>query len=494
MPIHPVHTTDSAADSVPAYCADHSGKSWIEEEMEGCEFRDERLARRARIIIERLAGRIGGSIPAACRDWAATKAAYRFFSNESVSEADILGGHFAATRERIAAHDGPVLILHDTTEFIYKREADASGPGLLHRYPKGRDAHGKLREVTVRGILMHSSLVLTPEGLPLGLAAVKFWTREKFKGCNALKKKINPTRVPIEEKESHRWLENLRQSSTLAAAPGDCVHIGDRESDIFELFCAVEEIGTRFLVRTCVDRLSGDGTHTVAAGMVEASVRGLHRIRFVDRKGTQHEAVLELKYRQMEILPPAAKQKRCPVLRLTVIHATERGTPQGREPIQWKLLTNLPVHTRAEAIEKLDWYALRWKIETFHKILKSGCKAEESKLRSTERLASFIAVCCIVSWRVFWLTMLRRIAPDAPAEVALTETEIQILDALTKPPPAATPGQKDLTHYLLILAKLGGYLARANDPPPGNLVMWRGITRLTEIHLGFLLASKLVGN
>jgi len=111
---------------------------------------------------------------------------------------------------------------------------------------------------------MHSSLGVTTEGLPLGLAAIRFWTRRKFKRTTAPKRKINPTRVPIEQKESIRWLENLRQSTDLLADPRRCVHIGDRESDIYELFCLAEEVGTHSLVRTCVDRLAGDGNHTIA--------------------------------------------------------------------------------------------------------------------------------------------------------------------------------------------------------------------------------------
>jgi hypothetical protein len=469
-------------------------KSWIEEEMEGCEFRDRRLANRARKIIERMAGKIGGSIPAACQDWASTKAAYRFFSNETVSEAEILGGHFAATRERMAAMDERILLLHDTTEFSFKREADAASLGLLHRYPLGTDAFGNTREITLRGILMHSSLAVTTEGLPLGVAAIKFWTREKFKGCNALKRKVNPTRVPIEEKESYRWLENLRQATELGPAPGDCVHIGDRESDIYELFCVAKELGTHFLVRTCVDRLAGEEGGTIAQEMAETPVRGVHRITFKDRKGVEHEAELELKFRQIEVHPPKGKQDRYPALALSVIHAQERGTPEGRERIEWKLITNLPVRSRAEAIEKLNWYALRWKIEVFHKILKSGCKAEESKLRNSERLANFVAVCCIVAWRVFWLTMLRRTAPDAPACVALTETEVKILDAVVKPLPREVRPSTTISDCLLKLARLGGYLARAGDPPPGNLVIWRGLSRLNDLHLGYLLGREDVGN
>ncbi len=234
------------AESVPS-------SRWVNQETEGCKFSDKRLGRRFNTLVEELSDCIGGSIPFACQDWANTKAAYRFFSNSRVSEADILGGHFDSTRSRFDAASGLTLILHDTTEFSYERES-ARGLGLITHACMGRGRDRRMRHITVRGILMHSSLVVTLDGLPLGLASIKFWTRKNFKGCDALKRKINPTRVPIEEKESYRWLENLRQSTRLLGAPKRCVHIGDRESDIYELFCAAREEGTHFLVRTCVDR------------------------------------------------------------------------------------------------------------------------------------------------------------------------------------------------------------------------------------------------
>jgi hypothetical protein len=203
---------------------------------------------------------------------------------------------------------------------------------------------------------------VTTEGLPLGLTAIKFWSREKFHGANALKKHINPTRVPIEEKESIRWLDNLRQSTNLLGSADRCVHVGDRESDIYELFCTAKDAGTHFLLRTCVDRLAGDGSHTIAAEMAETHCRGLHRVEVLDRHGAASQAVLELKFRRVRVLPPIGKQSRYPALDLTVLHATERSKPSGRDRIDWKLITDLPVTSRAEAIEKLRWYAMRWKI------------------------------------------------------------------------------------------------------------------------------------
>jgi hypothetical protein len=257
---------------------------WIDEELAGCEFRDVRLNKRFRKLSEQLSGGIGESIPWACQDWANTKAAYRFLSNAQVSEAGILKGHFQATRDRLRRSDGTILMLHDTTEFNYHRD-DMAAIGILHKKPVRRKRDGTPQHTIVCGLLMHSSLAVTTDGIPLGLSAIKFCSRDQFYGCNALKKRTNPTRVPIEVKESFRWLENLRQSTALFDEPPRCIHIGDRESDIYELFCTAQQVGTHFLVRTCADRLAGDGQHTIADEMKEVPVRGLHRIQVSDDRG-----------------------------------------------------------------------------------------------------------------------------------------------------------------------------------------------------------------
>lgn len=466
--------------------------SWLDDELQACNFADVRLGKRFRIVLERFSQGLGETIPLACQDWAGTKAAYRFFSNRRVSEQEILAGHFQATRARFQVTEGWVLVLHDTTEFSFQRE-DSLAIGVTKSVNSGKDPAGRLRMHTVCGLLMHSSLVLTPEGLPLGLAAVKFWTRKKFKGCNALKKKINLTRLPIEEKESVRWLENLKQATTLLNEPERCVHIGDRDSDIYELFCAARKAGTHFLVRTHADRLAEDGTRTISQEMEKAPSKGLHRIKVRDQQGNCSQATLEIRYRRMRVLPPIGKQKHYPPLTLTVIYAQELETPKDREPIDWKLLTDLPVGSRMDAIQKLVWYASRWKVETYHKILKSGCKVEESRLRTADRLVNLISVFCILSWRLFWMTMLNRSDSGMPAGHVFSDTERQLLDHLVPDRAVDRAIKRSLSFYITKLARLGGYLARADDPPPGNKVMWRGLSRLTDIELGFN-AAKLVGN
>jgi hypothetical protein len=459
--------------------------AWVDRELSDGSLPDRRLKARLGKLLGDLGRRLGGTLPAACQDWAATKAAYRFFSNPRVDEGAILAGHLAATRARFAATSGPILILHDTTEFSFTRD----NPEAIGQLTLLKTRHAT---VTLCGVLMHSSLVLTPGGVPLGLAAVKFWTRDKFKGTNALKRKVNPTRIPIEQKESVRWLENLRHSTELLGEPARCVHVGDREADIFELFCAAQESETFFLVRTCVDRLAEGGGTTISELMGREPDRGVHKVEVRDDHGRVSTAELDVRFRRMTVRPPIGKQKRYPALELTVIHADERQSPAGREPIRWRLLTNLAVGDLKDATGKLDWYAQRFKIETYHKVLKSGCRAEQARLRTAERLTNLLAVLCIVAWRVFWLTMTSRETPEAPPEVALTAAEVEILSRLAADPDP--PAKPTVSHYLVAIAKLGGYLARAKDPPPGNLVLWRGLTRLMDIQIGFELRDRDVGN
>jgi hypothetical protein len=134
-----------------------------------------------------------------------------------------------------------------------------------------------------------------------------------------------------------------------------------------------------------------------------------------------------------------------------------------------------------------------WKIETFHKILKSGCKAEESKLRTCGRLANIISVYCIMNWRMFWLTMLNRTEPEAPSELALTKTEILILNKLLKPKAWEAPARRVIDEYLKKIARLGGDLARARDLHSDQALIRRDMARLIDIQLGWSLAVKAYG-
>jgi len=332
---------------------------WAEREAEGCEFPDQRLKARFGKLLTELGRKIGDTLPVACQDWAAqswaaqswaaqeraaTKAAYRFFDNPRVDERIILAGHFAATKSRMAGAKGALLMLHDTTEFSFQRE-QPEAIGKTRVLPSGR-LGGK--PITKCGLLMHSSLAVTTAGNPLGLTAVKFWTRKKFKGTNALKGRgkegvkhsVNTTRIPIEQKESVRWLENLRQSTQLVN-PDRCIHIGDQESDIYELFCLAEKESTHFVVRTCEDRRAGTGKTTIAKKMQREPIQRTHQVEVLDAQRRPIQVELRLRCGRMTVHPPIGKHKKYPPLLLTVIHAWERGKPKGRKPIYWKLLLML---------------------------------------------------------------------------------------------------------------------------------------------------------
>lgn len=462
------------------------GHDWVDTETSGCDLGDARLNRRLGSMLAALAERPGKSLPTAFQDWSNTKAAYRFFANGSVSEDKILEGHFSASSLRFQATTGPILILQDTTEFSFTRTAPEK-IGFTKTSAGRKEKDGRYRQHTLCGLLMHASLAITPEGLPLGLTAAKFWSRSKFKGSAALKRKVNPTRVPIEQKESMRWLDNLRRSCDLTGAPERCIHVGDRESDIYELYCLAEELGTNFLVRSCVDRLAEDGDTTIARVMAATQSSGTHEVRFRDAKGKMQQAVLVVRHATMTVRPPIGKQKRYRHQQLQIIHAEELNPPEDRAPILWKLITNLPIETHADAVGKLEWYALRWKIETFFRTLKTGCRIEELRLTTADRLANCIALCCVVAWRVSWLTMLGREAPDASPAAVFTDIECRLLERST--PENKSMSQRDLDFYLRAVARLGGYLDRASDPPPGTTVIWRGFSRLADLVEGARIAQ-----
>jgi hypothetical protein len=472
-------------EHVPA--AGEERNQWLETEFTESPFVDARIRRRVQIFVKQMAEHIGQTVPLACQDWASTKAAYRLLSNPRVDERQILAGHFSATSLRAQTKQGWLFVLHDTTECSYKRD-DPSRIGILKKRKLPSQPSFQPKYYTTCGILLHSSLVVNSEGTPLGLCAAKFWTRDHFKGTNALKKKINPTRLPIGQKESVRWIENLRAATTQLGAPERCVHIGDRESDIYELFCAAKEAGTHFLFRTCADRLC-ETKRRVSKEMEECKPLGTHRLKVNGSEGKPREAALRITAQKLRLLPPAGKKAQYRPMEATVLHAEEIDAPNEKDAICWKLLTSFPVETLDQAIEKLNWYAMRWKIETFHKVLKSGCRIEESRLRTAERLSNLLALFCVIAWRVFWLTMEQRSSAPPNVSDVFTPEEVVLLDHLVKdrPKDAARP---DVCRYLVKLARLGGYLARNKDGPPGNVVTWRGMLRLTDIHLGFLAARS----
>ena len=458
--------------------------SWVEAEVGRSIFKDKRINGRFLKICEKVAENIGSTIPDSCQNWGLTKGTYRFLGNERIEEAEILQGHFLSVKERFDACDGPVLILHDTTEFSYKKNDTSKLEKirtirLARQYSKGM--YDSI-EHKISGILMHASVAATPEGLPLGLTSVKYWTRKKFKGARALYKKVNATRIPIEEKESIRWLQNLQQTDFLLQNPEKCVHIGDRENDIYEFFCEASFLKTNFVIRASVDRLAEECTLSEIIALEEAKFS--KEITFTDENGNEITTEIEVKYKTIEVHPPNGKEDQYESLVLTFINATELKNPEGRPKLNWNLITNINTSSSKKIWELISWYKKRWTVEIFFKILKMICGAEQSKLRTSNRLARLISILSIMAWRIHWITMMARQAIETAIDVVFEKTEQKILEKINK-----KRKLKTIREYLYSLAQLGGYLARKSDAAPGPHVIWRGLMRLADIQRGFELAT-----
>lgn len=219
--------------------------------------------------------------------------------------------------------------------------------------------------------------------------------------------------------------------------------------------------------------------------MLETPVKGLHRVHFRDRWGHEHAALMSLRYRRLKVRPPKRDRKGLPAVSLTVLHAEERHPPLNRAALSWKLITNLPIESREQAVEKLDWYAMRWHVETFFKTLKTGCKAEDTQLRTAERVSNLMALYCVLAWRQMWVTLVQRVEPEADIGAVFSESEIEALNALVPTHWKNKVSMPKIVHEgVILVARLGGYLARNHDRPPGSQVIWRGMRRLHDIVLG----------
>jgi hypothetical protein len=270
--------------------------------------------------------------------------------------------------------------------------------------------------------------------------------------------------------------------------------VADREADIYELFA--EQAGTRhgadLLIRAERTRMrvatSDDETYdylwTILAGEPVLDTRDVLVTPRDDRPGRQ--AVLEVRATAVTLRQPRAKRELAPV-RLWAVHAREPSPPAGAEPLEWMLLTTVEVKDKDDACERLEWYERRWGIEVYHRILKSGCRVEARQLENTHRLRNSLAIDMIVAWRIQYLTMLGREAPDVPCTVYFTDAEWKALATFTagvKTPPRAPP---TLNEAVGMVGALGGHLGRAGDGDPGAEVLWRGIARLTDLAAAYEL-------
>ena len=441
--------------------------AWAVTEFADADLGDARRTQRLVELATVFAQRPGASLPEACGNRAMLKAAYRFFDNEAIDPQAILESHVIATSDRLARVPR-VLAVQDTTELDWTAHPATTGLG-----PLAHPAH--------QGLHVHTTLALTPERVPLGLLAQQVWVRDPDDpGKRATRKQR-----PIAEKESLKWLTSV-EAVTAAHAQGPQTHfvcIGDREADVYDLFVQERPAGVDLLVRAAWNRRVDHPERYLWAKVAAQPVAATLTVQ-VPRRGTQpaRQATVSVRWCLVCLCPPTHRQaEQLPTVAVWAVQALEEHPPAGAEPLEWVLLTTCAVQTTADAITRVDWYACRWGIEVWHKVLKSGCRLEARQLETAEQLQRCLAVSSVIAWRILYATMLSRAMPEAPCTVLLEPEEWQALYCAIQrvPTPPTTP--PPLRQAVRWIAQLGGFLGRRGDGEPGVTVLWRGFQQLTTL-------------
>jgi hypothetical protein len=450
-----------------------SFSDWTEEEFGTIEVYDKRLKERVRTVARDFFAQPGELVPQACGgSIAKAKAAYRFFNNKNINMEIVLKPHVEATVERIRKHK-VVLAAQDTTTLDYTAHPDADGLG-----PTCHKSDNCI------GLILHDTVAFSEDGTPLGVLDAQCWARDPKEAG----KKAKRGQLPIEQKESMKWLKSYRAVGEVQAHCPETmlVSVGDREADIYELFHEATkcENGPELLIRADKWKRRKVEEALLWDRMLKEPVAGYREIH-VPRSGNRkaREAKLEIHYSQVTLTPP--QNKSLPPIDIFAVYAHEIDyAPDVKEPIDWMLLTTVEVSTLEEAEERIRWYGKRWGIEVYHRTLKSGCRIEDRRLGNGDRLTTCIAIDMVVAWRVFLLTMLSREHPELPCDAALSEDEWRALTLFHthEAPPKKPPSIKEA---ILMIAKLGGFLGRKGDGNPGTTTVWRGLQRLGDITLAF---------
>lgn len=461
--------------------------SWITSEFESINFGDERINSRFYKIAEAFLEKPSAKITEITGSWAESKGAYRFFENYKVTKNKILSQHQAKTAERIKTYGKVVLAIQDTTYLDFTQLHKTQGLGPI----SCKHIHAKQK-----GIICHNTLAISPEGRVFGLIDQKVYRRNEEtaigRGSKGTKKR---KLTPIQFKESYRWIETVKNVQSLVGS-SKIVHVCDREGDIFELFHELLLTSQQFVIRAYGDRVVGDryvGRPAITkkntklwAFMEARQPDGFMKVNVPKKdKQIKREAKCEIRYSQVCFTPPyySPEAKTQVLLPITVfaIWVKEIDAPDGSESLEWMLITNIEIKSLEEAIEKINWYKKRWHIENYHKVLKSGCNIEKSKLNHADKLEKIITLMSIIATRIYELKLTGRSDPEMPCTEILNSEEWQILYCVTKKTsklPAQPPSCKQA---VLWIAKLGGFLGRKSDGEPGSIVVWRGWQKLTSI-------------
>jgi len=443
-----------------------SDATWAEEEFGEADLGD--LRRNARLV--QLASVLGAqpsaSLPDATDDPATLKAAYRFFDNDYVRAEAILESHIQSTKARMQAVER-VLAVQDTTYLDWTDHPNTTGLG-----PLAAPSH--------QGLLAHSTLAITPERVPLGLLQQQVWARDKD-----VRRHQDHKQRPTSEKESQKWLSSL---DSVIAARAECpdthfVSLGDREADVYDLFLLDRPAGVDLLIRAAQDRKADHEEKYLWAAMATAPLAATVTLHIGARASQPaRSATLKLRWKQVTLLPPNSRSKeKLPKITLWAVWACETTPPPGVEAVEWLLLTTVPLSTTDEALEILAWYAARWGIEVWHKVLKSGCRIEDKQLETADRLKRCLALYSVIAWRILYATMLARVVPDVPCTVLLDADEWQGLYCRIHRVALAPAKPPTLRQAVRWIAQLGGFLGRKRDGEPGVSVLWKGFQHLVDV-------------
>jgi hypothetical protein len=453
-------------------------QDWAQQEFGGCALPDARLQTRLLTMARDFYGRPTASLTQACSSRAKTKAAYRFLDHEHTTMDTLLQPHYRATQARLRG-ERVVLAVQDTSSLNYTAHAATEGLG-----PIGSTAAGP------QGLQLHSTLAFSVQGTPLGFIDVQCWARDP----DEFGKKAKRHRVPIEDKESYKWLKSF---TATAAAQASCprtmlVSVGDREADIYELFehAAAHPEGPRLLVRAEHNRKLQDEQLRLWQTMQARSVDAVQLLQ-VPRQGSRaaRQARMDIRYAAISLVAPAGHKG--PALAVWAVLAQEQDAPAGVKPLEWMLLTTVEVSSVEQACDRLMWYSRRWGIEVLHRTLKSGCRIEQRQLGQAVRLEACLAIDLVVAWRIYHLCKLGRDDPQAPCTVYFEEAEWKALKVFMTKKPAAPNQVPTLREMIRSVATLGGFLGRKGDGEPGTQTLWLGLQRLDDIVAMWLAMTGL---
>lgn len=445
---------------------------WAFSELLGSELGDVRRTERLTAMVAAFAADPESSPWGALGDAHQAKAAYRFWDNQRCTVEGILSGHVQRTRGRCQLHR-EVLVAQDSTEFNYTSHRGCAGLGYTSRS-------------RTQGVKAHATLAIAPDGDPLGVLDLFFWTRDN----GLLGRRKHRNRRPTEEKESARWLRGLQAAARVVPPEGRAVVMGDAESDFFDLFAAPRAAGVELLVRVLHRRRRVEHPQRYVLETVLTRPLGGVTLEIPAASGRAARQARLGVYAASAVVPPPANHPRanCQPIRLSWVLAREEEPPAGAVAIDWLLATTLSVETLDQAAACLDRYRLRWRIERFFYALKQGCAVEKLELKTVERLERAAATYAIVAWRLLHLLYHAQTHPEQPCAPHFEPLEIDVLRAGAPARLAAPPGPLTNAHALWLLGQLGGHPGRARDGPPGIKSLWRGLRRLHDQTCGYAIA------